>query len=114
MKQTSLEAYADSRERARQHRAKILQAFRAVNKPLTISEVAEVSRLSYHQVGRRLSELTNEKRIRVSKEFGLSPTGRKAHKWELIKEEVNELKAPTAAYGAQSEEITIFMVETIK
>lgn len=88
MKQTSLEAYADSKEEARAHRKQILQAFNAIGKPLTISEVAEVSRLSYHQVGRRLSELTNEKRIRVSKEFGLSPTGRKAHKWELIKEEV--------------------------
>ena len=30
-----------------------------------------------------------------------------------LQEEVNELKARTAAYGAQGEEITIFMVETI-
>lgn len=31
----------------------------------------------------------------------------------IYKKGVNELKAPTAAYGAQGEEITIFMVETI-
>ena len=31
-----------------------------------------------------------------------------------LQEEVNELKAPTASYGAQGDEITIFMVETIK
>lgn len=31
----------------------------------------------------------------------------------ILQEEVNELKAPTAAYGAQGEEITIFMIETI-
>ena len=30
-----------------------------------------------------------------------------------LHEEINELKAPAAAYGAQGEEITIFMVETI-
>lgn len=31
-----------------------------------------------------------------------------------LQEEVNELKARLASYGAQGEEITIFMVETIK
>jgi len=31
----------------------------------------------------------------------------------ILQEEVNKLKAPTAAYGAQGEEITIFTVETI-
>ena len=30
-----------------------------------------------------------------------------------LQEEVNELKAPTAAHGAQGEEITMFTVETI-
>lgn len=30
-----------------------------------------------------------------------------------LQEEVNELKAPTAAHGVQGEEITIFVVETI-
>lgn len=36
MKQTSLEAYADSKEEARAHRKQILQAFNATGKPLTV------------------------------------------------------------------------------
>ena len=84
MKTTSIEAFVSSKEQADRHRHKIMRAFNHKQIAMTINEVAQSAGLEYHQVGRRLSELTESNKLKISSQFGLSPTGKRAHKWELV------------------------------
>lgn len=52
----------------------------------TFQEIANVCCLTYNQVGRRVSELVKENKVKDSGHFGISPSGKKAIKWELVKD----------------------------
>lgn len=86
MRETSLEAFANSREEAMRHRHIILRTMNRVNTPLIAEDIAFKSGLEYNQVSRRMSELERENRVTCTKETKLTSKGRRAFMWKLCQD----------------------------
>ena len=85
MKQTSKDAFVQSRESAKSNRHIILNTMNAMKSPMTSEQISEHCGLRYDQVWRRMSELERDNKIRCTNELDVTSSGRFAHRWELIK-----------------------------
>lgn len=83
MKQTSIEAFKDSRSTAERHRNIILDVLKNSNRPLSSLQISTKCYLSYHQVARRMSELENTNKIKDSRLKAINPSGRSATMYML-------------------------------
>lgn len=84
MQQTSIAAYRRTKEFRKTHCNKILEALRKHGKG-TCYDISRWTGLDYVGVARRMSELYREMLVVDSNERGLTPSGRSAIVWKIVK-----------------------------
>lgn len=88
MKQTSRDAYRESRSEAAKHRNIILETMRRYNRPMSSLMISTQCKLSHDQVWRRMSELEKAEKIIDSKLKAVNPSGKKATMYKLVSDQL--------------------------
>jgi hypothetical protein len=88
MKQTSRDAYRDSRTEAAKHRDIILEVMKKYNRPMSSLMVSIQCKLSHQQVWKRMSELEKAEKIKDSKLKAVNPSGKKATMYKLVSDQL--------------------------
>ena len=83
MKQTSINAYHESRTQAEKHREVILNVMKQAKKPLSSLQISTKCYLDYYQVARRMSELEEAGKIVDTGLKAVNPSGCKAAMYRL-------------------------------